>query len=104
MIDLHFWPTPNGKKVSVALEELAPEVAENSVIIDRNETIQWQSGMLLPWATSQVSFLKDLVTLRNPRSRFTFLNFLRSTGRIDDFINAGSLAPYRLDDLIQFSG
>ena len=22
MIDLHYWPTPNGKKVSIALEEL----------------------------------------------------------------------------------
>jgi L-ornithine N5-oxygenase len=88
---------PSNLGLAVALEELAPEVAENSVIIDRNETIQWQSGMLLPWATSQVSFLKDLVTLRNPRSRFTFLNFLRSTDRIDDFINAGSLAPYRLE-------
>jgi L-ornithine N5-oxygenase len=88
---------PSNLGLAVALEELAPDIAANSVIIDRNEKIQWQSGMLLPWATSQVSFLKDLVTLRNPRSRFTFLNFLRSTDRIDDFINAGSLAPYRLE-------
>jgi L-ornithine N5-oxygenase len=88
---------PSNLGLAVALEELAPELAGNSVVIDRNPRIEWQPGMLLPWATSQVSFLKDLVTLRNPRSRFTFLNFLRSTGRIDDFINVGGLAPYRLE-------
>jgi L-ornithine N5-oxygenase len=88
---------PSNLGLAVALEELAPDLAANSVIIDRNQTIEWQPGMLLPWAKSQVSFLKDLVTLRNPRSRFTFLNFLRSTGRLDGFINLGSLTPYRLE-------
>jgi L-ornithine N5-oxygenase len=88
---------PSNLGLAVALEELAPDLAEKSLIIDRNPVIEWQSGLLLPWAKSQVSFLKDLVTLRNPRSRFTFLNFLRSTGRLDDFVNLGDLAPYRLE-------
>ena len=53
--------------------------------------------MLLPWTQSQVSFLKDLVTLRNPRSEFSFLNYLRSVGRLDDFVNMGSFTPYRVE-------
>lgn len=88
---------PSNLGLAVALEELAPDLAENSLIIERNQTVEWQSGMLLPWAKSQVSFLKDLATLRNPRSRFTFLSFLKATGRIDGFINMGSLTPYRLE-------
>jgi L-ornithine N5-monooxygenase len=88
---------PSNLGLAVALEELAPGLADNTLIIDRNPVIEWQSGLLLPWAKSQVSFLKDLVTLRNPRSRFTFLNFLRSTGRLDDFINLGHQSPYRLE-------
>ena len=88
---------PSNLGLAVALEELAPDVADNTLVIDRNPTIEWQSGLLLPWAKSQVSFLKDLVTLRNPRSRFTFLNFLKSTGRLDDFINLGHQSPYRLE-------
>ncbi|HEU5266537.1 MAG TPA: SidA/IucD/PvdA family monooxygenase [Jatrophihabitans sp.] len=88
---------PSNLGLAVALEELAPDLAANSLIIDRAPEISWQAGMLLPWAKSQVSFLKDLVTLRNPRSPFTFLNFLRSTGRLDAFINLGDLAPYRLE-------
>ncbi len=88
---------PSNLGLAVALEELAPDLADNTLIIDKNPTIEWQSGLLLPWAKSQVSFLKDLVTLRNPRSRFTFLNFLKSTGRLDAFINLGSQSPYRLE-------
>lgn len=88
---------PSNLGLAVALEELAPGLAENTLVIDRNPTVEWQTGMLLPWAKSQVPFLKDLVTLRNPRSRFTFLNFLKSTDRLDEFINLGSLLPYRVE-------
>ncbi len=88
---------PSNLGLAVALEELAPDLARDALIIERGNAIEWQSGLLLPEAKSQVSFLKDLVTLRNPRSRFTFLNHLHATGRLDDFINMGSLTPYRLE-------
>jgi L-ornithine N5-monooxygenase len=88
---------PSNLGLAVALEELAPELAENALIIDRNPTIEWQQGLLLPWAKSQVAFVKDLVTLRNPRSKFSFLSHLHATGRLDDFINMGELAPYRVE-------
>src|SRR5262249_48382655 len=83
--------------LAVALEELAPDLAENSLVIDRSQTFEWQQGMLLPWAKSQVSFLKDLVTQRNPRSRFTFLNYAHATGRLDDFVNMSTFTPYRVE-------
>jgi L-ornithine N5-monooxygenase len=88
---------PSNLGLAVALEELAPELAEDSLIIERNQTIEWQTGMLLPWTKSQVPFLKDLVTLRNPRSKFSFLSHLHATGRLDDFINMGSFLPYRVE-------
>ena len=53
--------------------------------------------MLLDDATMQVSFLKDLVTLRNPTSEFTFLKYLHSRGRLVDFINHKSLFPLRVE-------
>lgn len=45
----------------------------------------------------QISFLKDLATLRNPCSRFTFLNYLHSQKRLIDFINRGTFTPTRLE-------
>ena len=88
---------PANLGLAVALEELAPDLAENSLVVERGRTIQWQEGMLLPWVRSQVSFLKDLVTPRDPRSRFSFLNHLHSTGRLDDFVNMGSFTPFRVE-------
>jgi len=89
---------PANLALAVAIEELGIDgLAENSLVIERGQSIEWQRGLLLPWTKSQVAFAKDLVTLRNPRSEFSFLNYLRSVGRLDDFINMGSFTPYRLE-------
>ena len=66
-------------------------------MIEQHPDTVWQRGMLMPWTRSQVSFLKDLATLRNPQSRFTFINYLHSAGRLSDFINLGSFTPYRME-------
>ncbi len=88
---------PANLALAVALEELAPDLAQSTLIIEQHETVLWQRGMLLPWSQSQVSFLKDLVTLRNPHSHFSFISYLHASGRLNDFINLGSFTPYRLE-------
>jgi L-ornithine N5-oxygenase len=88
---------PANLALAVALEELAPELARNTLIVEQHETVLWQRGMLLPWSQSQVSFLKDLVTLRNPQSPFSFISYLHAVGRLNEFINMGSFTPYRLE-------
>ncbi len=88
---------PSNLSLAVALEEMAPQLARDSLILERDDEVSWQRGMLLPEALSQVSFLKDLVTLRNPRSKFSFLNYLHSVGRLDQFVNMGSFVPYRVE-------
>jgi L-ornithine N5-monooxygenase len=89
---------PSNLALAVALEELAPDdLAAGSLIVERAPSIEWQPGLLLPWAKSQVSFLKDLVTLRDPCSEFSFLNYLYTAGRLDDFINMASFTPYRIE-------
>ncbi|WP_327594177.1 lysine N(6)-hydroxylase/L-ornithine N(5)-oxygenase family protein [Streptomyces chartreusis] len=87
---------PANLALGIALEELAPkELAAGTLIIEQHDDTVWQRGMLLPWTQSQVSFLKDLVTLRNPRSEYSFVNYLHSIGRLDEFINLGTFTPYR---------
>ncbi|MFD6888472.1 lysine N(6)-hydroxylase/L-ornithine N(5)-oxygenase family protein [Streptomyces sp. NPDC059957] len=95
---------PANLALAVAIEEAAPELAGGALVIEREENVVWQRGMLLPDALSQVSFLKDLVTMRNPQSRFTFVNFLHATGRLDAFVNLGSWVPYRseISDYLQW--
>lgn len=88
---------PGNLALAVALEELAPELARETVVVEQHEEVVWQRGMLLPWSQSQVSYLKDLVTLRNPQSKFSFVSYLHKIGRLNDFINLGCATPYRLE-------
>jgi L-ornithine N5-oxygenase len=65
--------------------------------LERQAEFGWHRGMLLDDATMQVSFLKDLVTLRNPTSEFSFLRYLHSRDRLIDFINHKNLFPLRVE-------
>ncbi|WP_280268438.1 SidA/IucD/PvdA family monooxygenase [Nocardia wallacei] len=87
---------PANLALAVALEESgATALAENTLLLEQHPDVKWQRNLLLPWARSQVSFLKDLVTLRNPRSRFSFLNFLHERRQLDEFVNLATFNPYR---------
>ncbi|ONH33561.1 lysine N(6)-hydroxylase/L-ornithine N(5)-oxygenase family protein [Protofrankia sp. BMG5.30] len=87
---------PANLALAIGIEESGVrELAENTLLLEQYPDVKWQRNLLLPWARSQVSFLKDLVTLHNPRSRFTFLNFLHEQGRLDEFVNLGTFNPFR---------
>src|SRR3984893_15787063 len=88
---------PSNLALAVALEELAPGLARDSLVIDRDQEVSWQRSMLMPEVLSNTSFLKDLVTMRNPRSKFTFLNYLHAIGRLAPLGNIGPFAPYRIE-------
>jgi len=96
---------PANLALAVAIEESgSDELAADTLLLEQSPDIKWQRNLLMPWARSQVSFLKDLVTLRNPRSRFSFLNFLHEQGRLDEFVNLGTFHPFRweLSDYLQW--
>ncbi|HET6285193.1 MAG TPA: SidA/IucD/PvdA family monooxygenase [Amycolatopsis sp.] len=65
--------------------------------LERQPCFGWHRGMLIDNATMQVSFLKDLVTMRNPTSSFSFLSYLHGKGRLVDFINHKNLFPLRIE-------
>lgn len=96
---------PANLALAVALEESGSRaLAEDTLVLEQHPDVRWQRDLLLPWARSQVSFLKDLVTLRNPRSRFSFLNFVHDRGRLNEFINLATFNPFRweLSDYLQW--
>ncbi|ORX77994.1 hypothetical protein K493DRAFT_293676 [Basidiobolus meristosporus CBS 931.73] len=63
--------------------------------IEKQTTPVWHGGMLIDEAKMQISFLKDLATLNNPKSHFTFINYLKENNRLVDFTNLGTTLPYR---------
>jgi L-ornithine N5-monooxygenase len=84
---------PSNLALAIAVEEQAVPVRAR--FFERQARFGWHRGMLLEDATMQVSFLKDLVTLRNPASEFSFLCYLRDRGRLVDFVNHKNLFPLR---------
>ncbi|MFE4176639.1 lysine N(6)-hydroxylase/L-ornithine N(5)-oxygenase family protein [Streptomyces sp. NPDC056909] len=52
---------------------------------DRSPAFRWHPGLLIEDATLQVPFLADLVTLADPTSRWTFLNYLKARDRLFPF-------------------
>jgi L-ornithine N5-oxygenase len=89
---------PSNLALAVAVEEYnasagAPRV--EAMFLEKQPEFGWHRGMLVDGATMQVSFLKDLATVRNPTSDFSFVSYLHGTGRLIDFINHKALFPLR---------
>jgi L-ornithine N5-oxygenase len=53
--------------------------------------------MLLPGAKMQITFMKDMATMRNPRSEFTFINYLHQKDRLVEFANLNTFLPARVE-------
>lgn len=56
-----------------------------SLFLEQKSHFNWHPGMLLPNVTVQTPFLCDLVTMADPTSKFSFLNYLKQSGRIYSF-------------------
>ncbi len=92
---------PSNVAMALALSEhnarVGREEAVTAHFFERQARFGWHRGMLIDDATMQVSFLKDLVTLRNPSSEYSFLCYLQSKGRLIDFVNHKNLFPLRVE-------
>ncbi|HEV2782385.1 MAG TPA: lysine N(6)-hydroxylase/L-ornithine N(5)-oxygenase family protein [Actinophytocola sp.] len=90
---------PSNLALAIALDEhnRDAETPLSALFLERQPRFGWHRGMLIDDATMQVSFLKDLVTLRNPTSEFSFLAYLHGRGRLIDFVNHKSLFPLRVE-------
>ncbi|WP_256105561.1 lysine N(6)-hydroxylase/L-ornithine N(5)-oxygenase family protein [Streptomyces sp. ODS05-4] len=92
---------PSNVAMAIALTEHNAKVGRHQAVtahfFEQQPRFGWHRGMLIDDATMQVSFLKDLVTLRNPASEYSFLCYLQSRGRLIDFVNHKNLFPLRVE-------
>ncbi len=59
-----------------------------NIFLERRAEFGWHDGQQISGASLQVSFFKDLVSLTEPTSAFSFLSYLHEQGKIYHFINA----------------
>ncbi|GLZ32167.1 lysine/ornithine N-monooxygenase [Lentzea sp. NBRC 105346] len=97
VVGIGFGPSNLGLAIALTEHNEQAEIPLTAVFLERQGAFGWHRGMLLEDATMQVSFLKDLVTLRNPVSRFSFLCYLKERGRLVDFVNHKNLFPLRVE-------
>ncbi|WDD94208.1 lysine N(6)-hydroxylase/L-ornithine N(5)-oxygenase family protein [Burkholderia sp. FERM BP-3421] len=88
---------PSNLALAVRLAEQARGARPTHCFIERQAAFGWHRGMLLDDCRMQISFLKDLATLRDPKSRFTFINYLFERGRLADFVNLKNFYPTRVE-------
>lgn len=69
----------------------------SALFLEKAPRFAWHKDMLLNDAEMQITFLKDLATLRNPSSPYTFLNYLHDKGRLSKFINLKNFHPSRIE-------
>lgn len=75
------------------LQGRPPKVA----FLEKQTKFAWHAGMLLPGAKMQITFMKDMATMRNPRSEFTFINYLHQKDRLAEFANLNTFLPARVE-------
>ncbi|MGW7363328.1 SidA/IucD/PvdA family monooxygenase [Streptomyces sp. NPDC054841] len=84
---------PANIALAIALEERYPHLTAR--FLEARPTPEWQPGMLLDGSDIQNHPSRDLVTLRNPRSRYSWLNYLHEQGRLLRHLNQPVPFPLR---------
>ncbi|QXE35701.1 SidA/IucD/PvdA family monooxygenase [Streptomyces sp. GMY02] len=66
-----------------ALSDAAPDL--RTLFLDAKPAFSWHPGLLMEGTVLQVPFLADLVTMADPTSRWSYLNYLREHDRMFPF-------------------
>ncbi|MBD3003831.1 MULTISPECIES: lysine N(6)-hydroxylase/L-ornithine N(5)-oxygenase family protein [unclassified Streptomyces] len=69
----------------------------NAVFLDAKPDFAWHPGMFLDGVHLQTPFMADLVSLADPTSRYSFLNYLKDIGRLYSFYIRENFYPLRTE-------
>ncbi|KAF2865951.1 L-ornithine 5-monooxygenase (L-ornithine N(5)-oxygenase) [Massariosphaeria phaeospora] len=92
-VALHDTLESRGPPIDVPGLNRSPKV----VFLEKQHQFHWHAGMLLPGAKMQITFMKDMASMRNPRSEFTFINYLFKNDRLAEFANLNTFLPQRVE-------
>ncbi|MEU6620212.1 SidA/IucD/PvdA family monooxygenase [Streptomyces litmocidini] len=83
---------------NLGLACLTEPIAElDGVFLESKPDFEWHSGMFLDGAHLQTPFMSDLVTLADPTSPYSFLNYLKEKGRLYSFYIRENFYPLRTE-------
>jgi putrescine N-hydroxylase len=83
---------------NLSLAALAHPLTQlDTAFYEQRPSFDWHPGLLIDGATIQVPFLADLVTLADPTSHWSFLNYLKTTNRLYPFYIAERFHTHRTE-------
>lgn len=82
-----------GLALSTVLADCDPP--QKVLIVERDSRFNEDLGFASTDNVAGSAFMRDLITLKNPRSEFTFVNFLHKTNLLVAFTNASQLTTSR---------
>ncbi len=85
VIGIGFGPAAISLAIAYEDQRLERGIKPNIKFLESSRQTVWQEGLLLRGTDIQHHFLRDLVTPRNPRSSFTFVNYLHQHKRLFRF-------------------
>ncbi|MFW0717703.1 lysine N(6)-hydroxylase/L-ornithine N(5)-oxygenase family protein [Pedobacter sp. N23S346] len=81
---------------NLGLAALSQPIADfNTLFLDQSDEFNWHPGLMLDEVTLQVPFMADLVTMANPASPYSFLNYMKHSGRLYKFYIRESFFIFR---------
>ncbi|KIS70091.1 l-ornithine N5-oxygenase [Mycosarcoma maydis] len=95
LLGIGFGPAHLALSISLRESSEANETNFKAHFLEKRGHFAWHPALLLPGSQLQVSPLKDLVTLRDPASTYSFYNYLHSHGRLARYINKEQGVPSR---------
>ncbi|KAF2689885.1 hypothetical protein K458DRAFT_412751 [Lentithecium fluviatile CBS 122367] len=83
-------------QIATAIANREARKSCNVLFLERKPSFSWHAGHLARTRMG-ASFVYDLATIRNPRSAFTYVNYLLARDRLVEFANSDRLNPLRLE-------
>jgi L-ornithine N5-oxygenase len=93
LICLGFGPA----QVATAIANQETKRPYNLLFLERKPSFSWHSGEHTSRTRMDNPFVYDLATIRNPRSAFSYVNYLLARKRLIEFANSDRLNPLRVE-------
>lgn len=95
VLGIGYGPANLATSVAIADRNASSGKHLSAAFIESHPSFLWHPGMMIEGSRMQISFLKDLATMRDPSSRYTFLSYLHEHDRLASFINCSTTTPTR---------
>ncbi|KAF1994956.1 hypothetical protein P154DRAFT_360487 [Amniculicola lignicola CBS 123094] len=91
-------------QLATAIANQESKKPANILFLERKPLLSWHTSDHLPRSRIENPFIYDLATTRNPRTKYSYINYLQAKGRLVEFANSDRMNPLRaeFDDYLQW--